>query len=96
MILKDFKLEEIGPGRKIRLQCKVVKKHEGKWREIRYFKEWELSKGQRVRYPETYMEFIQFCFAELERIDKLHICITDEEQFVDGRGNSLFNKEVKW
>lgn len=96
MILKDFEIEEIGPGQKIRLRCKVIKKHENKWREIRYQKEWDLNKNQRVNYPQTYMEFIQFCYQELRNIDKFHICITNEEQYKDGYGNALFDKEIIW
>ena len=96
MILKDFEIEEIGPGRILRLRCKILKKHEGEWREVKYWKEWELNKSQRINYPQAYMDFVQFCYQELKKIDELHICITDEDQFRDGSGNSLYDKKFNW
>jgi len=96
MILKDFVIEEVGSGKMLRLRCRVVKKWEGKWREIKYFREWLLNAHQRQYYPDAYMQFIQMCYQELVKIDELHICITNEEQFTDGMGNPLFDKEIKW
>ena len=96
MILKDFELEEVGPGKMLRLRCRVVKKWEGKWREIKYFREWSLNAHQRQFYPEAYMQFIQMTYQELVRIDKLHIPVDKEQGFMDVGDNPLFDKEIKW
>jgi len=97
MILKDFEIEEVGPGKLLRMRCSVLKKDDkGKWREVKYFKEWSLDSHQKKFYPRAYMEFIQFCYNELKRIDELHIIIDKEDGLIGWSGDPVYDKKFKW
>ena len=96
MILKDFKLEEIGPGQKIRLSCRLVKKWNGKWRAVNFQRELDLDQQQRIDYPRIYMEFVQISLQELERIDDVYIPVDESAGFKNYRGDPLYDVVVEW